>query len=167
MLEMVLRVRVLLEQRGLAARESSFELAQARLELAEMEGRASRVGLDRPVDVDEELLLEEPDAGAPCERDAAGVGLIEARRDPEERRLPHAVRPDQPDPITMGQAEAHLGEQHPVGEPSGHRLDGEQAHAGLRRGARWQPEQWNVLRPPMTERAIGRPHRAQGSPARP
>ena len=39
----------------------------------------------------------------------------------------------------MGEVEAHVVEQHPVGEPPAGSLDREDAHrAALARGARWQ-----------------------------
>src|SRR5258708_32300088 len=164
---MVLRIGVPLEQLGVAARELVLHRAELLLELHKVLGGPAGVLLDGPIDVDEQLLLEEAHAGAARERDRAGIGCVEADDDPHERRLPRAVRADQSRAIAVGEVEAHLAEQHAVGEAPARRLDREDAHRRDRaRGARWQRGQWYVLRPPMTLRLIEAPQRSQGSLAR-
>ena len=66
-----------------------------------MGGRPARVGLDGPVHVDEQLLLQETDARAAREGHRTAVGRIETDDDPQERRLPGAVGTDEAGPITV------------------------------------------------------------------
>ena len=84
--------------------------------------------LDGPVDVDEQLLLEEADPRPAGERHRTAVGRVEARDDPQQRGLAGAVRTDEPRPIAARQPEAHVAEQDPVGEPPARGLDRKDAH---------------------------------------
>src|SRR5258708_20902123 len=142
-LEVMLRVGVSLEERGIAGRELVLHGPELLLELAEVFGRAAGVLLDRAVHVDEELLLQEADPGAAGERDRTTVRRVEARDDPQEGRLPRPVRADQAGAVAVGEVEAHVAEQHAVGEAATGCLDREDAHPIDRvRGARWHRGQW-------------------------
>src|SRR5207247_578718 len=81
----------------------------------------------------------------------SGIGRLETRAYTEQRRLPHAVRPNEPDAIAMREPKGDVAEDKALAETLRDRLDRENAHA---RGTRWQRGQWNVPRPPTTERTI-------------
>ena len=127
-----------------------------------MRGGAAGMLFDGPRAPGQQLLFEEADARPPRDRDVSRVGRLEAGGDAKERGLPHSVGSHEPDAVAARETEGDLGEDEPLAEALRDRLDGENAH-----GARWQCGQWNVPRPPTTLRTIARPHRGQGSPARP
>ena len=128
-----------------------------------MRGRAAGMLFDGTGRVGEHLLLHEPDSGAASQSNISGIGRLETRAYTEQRRLPHAVRPNEPDAIAMREPKGDVAEDKALAETLRDRLDRENAHA---RGTRWQRGQWNVPRPPTTERTIARPQRGHGSPAR-
>ena len=160
-----------LEELLVSGPKTRLELMHLGLELAQMRGRAARVLVDRAGRLAQQLLLQKADPRPACERDIAGVWRVESRRDAQQRRLADAVRADEPDAVAVREPEGDLAEEKPFAEPPRDRLDRENAHlTRLERcvaGARWQWGQWNVPRPPTTVRAIGRPQRGHGSPARP
>ena len=58
-------------------------------------------------------LLQVADQQAALLRDAAAVGLLETGEQPEQRRLAVAVAADDADPLTLGDAERDVVQQHP------------------------------------------------------
>src|SRR5436189_69543 len=78
--------------------------------------RATGMLFDRALGVREELLLEEADARPASERDVPRVGRALPRREPQERGLADPVRPDEPDPIGLGEPERDLAEDQPFAE---------------------------------------------------
>src|SRR5258708_26414747 len=76
-LEVMLRVGVSLEERGIAGRELVLHRPELLLELAEVFGPAAGAYLDRAVHVDDELLLQEAHPGPAGERDPAAVRRVE------------------------------------------------------------------------------------------
>src|SRR5947207_8445438 len=159
----MLRFRVPLEELLVSGPQPRLELMHLGLELAQMRGRTTRVLLDRSGGLEEYLLLHEADARTAGDRDVPRVGGVEARRDAQERGLPHPVRPHETDTVTVREPERHVAEHKPFTEALRDRLDRENAHV---RGTRWQRGQWKVPRPPITVRTMARPQRGHGSPAR-
>ena len=143
--------------------KTRLELMHLGLELAQVRGRTARVLFDRPGGLEKDLLLHEADPRAAGDRDVPRVGGVEARRDAQQRGLPHPVRPNETDAVTVREPERHVAEHKPFTEALRDRLDRENAHV---RGTRWQRGQWKVPRPPTTVRTMARPQRGHGSPAR-
>ena len=61
-------------------------------------------------------LLEVAHAQAATSRDLARVGHVRSGEQAQERRLARAIRPDEPDPLALGQGERHPLEQGPAAE---------------------------------------------------
>ena len=97
--------------------------------------RATGMLFDRALGVREELLLEEADARPASERDVPRVGRALPRREPQERGLADPVRPDEPDPIGLGEPERDLAEDQPFAEALRDGLDRQDAHGRRGRGA--------------------------------
>src|SRR5712692_9462758 len=171
-LEVMLRVGVPLERLGLARRDLGFETLQLALELTQMRGRAARVLDHCARRVLEDLLPQEADPGTAGQGDRAAIGRVEARRDPQQRRLPRPVRPDQANAVALADPEGDVFQDLALAEPPRDGLDREHAHLTILRrsmrfaGAFWHRGQWNVPRPPTTVRTTARPQRGHGSPAR-
>jgi len=122
-LEVMLQIGIARERRRIGIAEAMLQLAQLVLELAQMRGRAARVlvhGAGRGL---EQLLAEEADARAAGVRNVAGVGLVEAGRDAEQRRLTRAVGADESDAVALREAEGHVLQQLAIREPAADRLD--------------------------------------------
>jgi len=96
--------------------------------------RATGMLFDRALGVREELLLEEADARPASERDVPRVGRALPRREPQERGLADPVRPDEPDPIGLGEPERDLAEDQPFAEALRDGLDRQDAHGRRSRG---------------------------------
>src|SRR5712691_3831800 len=96
-LELMLRLRIPFEEVLVAASEAWLELVHLGFELAQVGGRSESVLLDRPGRVGEDLLLHEPNAGTASQGDIPRVRRLESRRDAQQCRLPHPVRPDKTD----------------------------------------------------------------------
>src|SRR6059036_943318 len=93
-----------------------------------MRRRAARVLLDCPGRMGEDLLLHEPDARAARDRDVPCVRRFETRGDAEQGGLPHPVRPDETDAVTVREPERHLAEDEALAEAFRDGLDGKDAH---------------------------------------
>ena len=126
----VLRIRVALEQLRIAGRELVLHRAELLLERCEVRRRTPGMLLDRAVDVDEQLLLQESDARAAGERDRSAVRRVETGNDPKQRRFAGAVRSDEARAVTAREAEADVAEQDAIGEAPTGGLDREDAHSG-------------------------------------
>ena len=96
------------------ARSSSRDL---RLERGEIGERLARLLAHRAPDVRIDLLAQQRDAPIARDHDAPLVRRVVPGRDPQQRGLPRAVRPDEPDPVARADGEVHPAEQHPRAEP--------------------------------------------------
>jgi hypothetical protein len=81
--------------------------------------------LDRRLEVERRVLLDEGDARAFADRSRPRVGLFEPGDDPEQRRFSGAVRPDETDPVAGADAEGDPGEERSGAELLGDRIAGE------------------------------------------
>ncbi len=131
MLELVLRLRISVEDLGTAAPELRLQVAHGIGELADVGGRAARVLLDGARRVEQGLLLQEADARPARERNVPEVRLVAAGRDAQQGRLAGPVRTDEPCAIAARKAERNVLEEDAIGESLRYRLDGEDRQ-GLR-----------------------------------
>ena len=122
-LELMLSFGVPLEELLVSGPKTRLELVHLGLELAQMRGRTTGVLFDRPGSLEKDLLLHKADARAAGDRNVPRVGGVEARRDAQQRGLPHPVRPHETDAVSMGEAERHLAEHKPFTEALRDRLD--------------------------------------------
>src|SRR5688500_4607498 len=105
---MVLRVGIALEQLRISGRDLPFEIPQLALALAQVGSRTARVLDHRSGRLLEKLLAQEADPRAARVRDRAGIGRVEARRDPQQRRLARPVRADKTNAVAVADAERHI-----------------------------------------------------------
>ena len=98
-----------------------------------MGGRTASVIDHGPGRVLEQLLAEKADPRAARVRDRAGIGRVEARRDPQERRLAGPVRTHQTNAVAVADAERHVLQNFTRAEPARDRLDREHAHRTILR----------------------------------
>src|SRR5207247_6087063 len=92
-----------------------------------MRGRSERVPFHGPDCICNDLLLHEADARAASDGYIPGVSRFEAGGNPEQRGLPHSVRPDEPDTIAVREAEGDVAEHEPLAKALRdclHRKDG-------------------------------------------
>ena len=141
MLETVLHVGVPLQQLSVTRAEAGLERTHLGFELAKVCSRATGVLFHVARRIGQQLLLQEPDARPARERDVAGVCGLEAGDDAEQRRLAHAVRPHEADPIAVREPERDVAEDEPFAESLRDRLYRKNAHrrpclARLRAGER-------------------------------
>ena len=66
-----------------------------------------------------DLLPQQRDARAARVAALAGIGRLEARRDPQQRGLADAIGPDQRDPVTGAHLELDAREERPATEGAG------------------------------------------------
>ena len=89
-------------------------------------GPEVRRGHERLVEV--RLLAEEAEAQAALARGDATVRLVDARRDPEQRRLAGAVRPDQAHALAGGDRRGDLVEDHERADLADDPLEPDERH---------------------------------------
>ena len=132
----MLRLGIALEELLVTSSETRLELMHLGFELAEMRRRSARVLFDRSGRFEQNLLLHESDPGAASQGDISGVSRFQAGGDAHQGGLPHPVRPDETDTVTVREPEGHLAENEPLAKALGDRLDRVDAHdsRGSQRG---------------------------------
>ncbi len=88
----------------------------------------------------------------PLEHNAAAVRAVEAGDEIEERRLPGAVRPDQPDDLSLLQVERNIRESHDPTEPARDVLDRKKRHRT--RDDMTVPTEYAFRRWPVMDRGV-------------
>ena len=117
-------------------------------------------------------LVEGGDAHAPAPTDGARLGFGRPGEHPQQRRLPAAVEPHDPEPVTGGDGEGEVAEQRLARSAHGHIVEVHEDHRRRVRGPRLSSAQGS----PVDSSADDDRHRrqprrapgpAQGSPSQP
>ena len=112
----------------LGLRELALERRQLRPRVEHGGERGALVALDD--------LRQRGEHEPAAARDGAGVGVLDAREDPQQRRLAAAVRAEHADARAVGELEVELGQHRPPAE----RLD--DAARGQQRDRRYECASW-------------------------
>jgi hypothetical protein len=94
--------------------------------------------------VEVRLLGEHPDRQAPLARDLARVGLVDPGGDPQQRRLPGAVRADQADPVAQGDRRIDPVEDHERADLAMDALESQDRHQAAPRGLERSGATWDA-----------------------